>query len=147
MKPKVVAYAMAAGTVVYAAFATWRGWLLITSGELVPMAMGIAVVVIPVIGMLLLIREMMFGFAMQAMGRTLEAEGGLPEDDLPRRPSGRVEREAADRVFERRRREAQATPDDWRGWYRLGIAYDDAGDRTRAREAMRHAHALYTAAS
>ena len=146
MKPRVVAYVMAAGVVIYAGFATWRGWLLITSGELIPMAMGIAVVVIPVIGMLLLIREMMFGFAMQAMGKQLEAEGGLPKDDLPKRPSGRVEREAADRVFERRRREAQAKPDDWRGWYRLGIAYDDAGDRTRARETMRHAHALYKTA-
>lgn len=143
MKPKTLAYLMAAGVVIYAGFATWRGWLLITSGEVIPMAMGIAVVVIPVIGMLLLIREMMFGFAMQAMGRQLAAEGGLPQDDLPKRPSGRIEREAADRAFARWRQEAQEAPDDWRGWYRLGIAYDDAGDRTRAREAMRHAHVLY----
>jgi Flp pilus assembly protein TadD len=33
-------------------------------------------------------------------------------------------------------------PDDWRTWFRLGIAYDDAGDRRRAREAMRRAISL-----
>ena len=34
----------------------------------------------------------------------------------------------------------QATaPQDWRGWYALAHAYDLAGDRKRARSAMRHA--------
>jgi Flp pilus assembly protein TadD len=76
------------------------------------------------------------------LGERLAAEGGLPADDLARRPSGRVERAAADEVFARRRAEAEAAPDDWRSWFRLGIAYDDAGDRRRAREAMRRAITL-----
>ena len=36
------------------------------------------------------------------------------------------------------RTEVEAAPEDWRGWYRLANAYDLAGDRKRAREAMRH---------
>ena len=35
-----------------------------------------------------------------------------------------------------------ASPDDWRAWYRLGLAYDASGDRRRAREAVRRAITL-----
>ena len=34
-------------------------------------------------------------------------------------------------------------PDDWRRWYRLARAYDHAGDRRRAREAMKTALKLH----
>jgi Flp pilus assembly protein TadD len=54
-------------------------------------------------------------------------------------PSGRVDRAAADARFAERRAEVEAAPDDWRRWYRLALAYDDAGDRRRARAAMRTA--------
>jgi Flp pilus assembly protein TadD len=33
----------------------------------------------------------------------------------------------------------ERAPDDWRGWFRLAQAYDLAGDRKRAREALRTA--------
>jgi hypothetical protein len=78
------------------------------------------------------------------MARELDAEGGLPDTSgLPRRPSGRVDRGAADEWFEERRAEVEAAPDDWRAWYRLAHAYDVAGDRTRARETMRKAIDLH----
>jgi Flp pilus assembly protein TadD len=80
------------------------------------------------------------------MARQLAAEGELFRDDLPRRPSGRVDRAAADQVFGRYRAETEASPQDWRAWYRLACAYDAAGDRKRARAAMRHASALHSAA-
>jgi Tfp pilus assembly protein PilF len=54
-------------------------------------------------------------------------------------PSGRVERDAADALFETVRGELEADPDNWRRWYRLARAYDYAGDRGRARETMRKA--------
>ena len=69
----------------------------------------------------------------------MEAAGGLPVDDLPRRPSGRVDRAAADEAFGRYKAAAEAAPDDWRVWFRLSTAYDAAGDRKRARAAMRTA--------
>ncbi len=37
------------------------------------------------------------------------------------------------------RTEVEDDPDDWRRWYRLARAYDYAGDRRRAREAMKTA--------
>lgn len=121
----------------------WRGALLIGSGSAAGAGIGVAVVVIAVVGAWVLWRSVQFGLRTQALARELEAEGGLPVDDLPRRPSGRAERDAADELFERRRAEAEADPDDWRVWFRLALAYDDAGDRSRAREAARRAIALH----
>ncbi|MGT2424635.1 hypothetical protein [Amnibacterium kyonggiense] len=66
----------------------------------------------------------------------------MPGADLPRRASGRVERAAADADFGPWADGAEAAPDDWRAWLRLGIAYDNAGDRRRARAAIRRAIAL-----
>lgn len=94
---------------------------------------------------MLVAREVGFGRRTTVLARDLEAEGSLPVDDLPRRPSGRVDRAAADVLFTQMRDEVEAAPDDWRGWYRLALAYDAAGDRTRAREATRHAIALHDA--
>jgi hypothetical protein len=122
----------------------WRGVLLIRVGSPVAVLFGVSVIAIPVIGAWVLWRELSFGMHTQAMARQLEVEGGLPVDDLPRRPSGRPERAAADAAFTQRKAEAEAEPDNWRTWYRLAVAYDDAGDRRRAREAMRHAIALHS---
>ena len=95
------------------------------------------------VGLWTLYREIRFGVAMERMGRTLETEGGLPVDDLPRSPGGRVDRAAADAQFELYRTEAEAAPEDWRSWYRLALAYDASGDRTRARGTMRRAAGLF----
>ncbi|MBK3590674.1 tetratricopeptide repeat protein, partial [Streptomyces sp. MBT57] len=74
----------------------------------------------------------------------LEAEGGLPVDDLLRTPSGRIDRDSADAVFTKRREETEDAPDDWRTWFRLAVAYQDARDTPRARKAMQRAIALRT---
>ena len=80
------------------------------------------------------------GFAHQKLSR-LAAERGMELDvsDMPRRASGRIERQAADDPFETVRTELDEDPDNWVRWYRVARAYDYAGDRTRAREAMRQA--------
>jgi len=127
---------------VYAVLIGWRGVLLLADGRPVAVALGLAVLVLPLVGLVLVAAELRFGSAVARLGRELDAEGGLPEDDLPKRPSGRPERAAADARFAERRAEVTAAPDDWRRWFRLAVAYDDAGDRRRAREAMRQAVAL-----
>lgn len=66
----------------------------------------------------------------------------LDVTDLPRLPSGRIQRDAADAMFATVRAELDADPDNWRRWYRLARAYDYAGDRGRARETMRTAVAM-----
>jgi cytochrome c-type biogenesis protein CcmH/NrfG len=92
-------------------------------------------------------RELSFGLATERLARELAERGALPVDDLPRRPSGRVDRNAADAAFDRFRQEAEAHPDDWGAWFRLGTAYDAAGDRRRARAAVRHAIELHGSAA
>ncbi len=52
---------------------------------------------------------------------------------------GRIDRDAADGLFETVREELEADRDNWVRWYRLARAYDYAGDRSRARETMRTA--------
>ncbi|TDO60921.1 hypothetical protein EV651_107194 [Kribbella sp. VKM Ac-2571] len=139
MKAKQTAILLAVVFVAYAVLIGWRGVLLIKVGTPVPVVLGLAVLIIPLIGAYLVWREIQFGRRTEVLARELEAAGGLPVDDLPRRPSGRVDRAAADEAFGRYKAEAEAAPDDWRVWFRLSTAYDAAGDRKRAREAMRTA--------
>ncbi|MCC9175931.1 hypothetical protein NNX28_15750 [Arthrobacter sp. zg-Y859] len=120
-----------------------RGWLLLTSDEIPAKLMGLAYLVLPVVGAWALIRELMFGNRTEQMARILAEEGRLPVDDLPRTPAGRIVREAADAQFPQYKAETEAAPEDWRSWFRLSCAYDAAGDRTRARRTMRQAGRLY----
>ena len=125
--------------VVYAGLVGWRGVLLVAEGGTVPVLLGLAVIVFPLVGLYVVWRELRFGLATQTLARELEAAGELPVDDLPRRPSGRPQRAAADAAFEVRKSAVEAAPADWRAWFALATAYDAAGDRRRAREAMRTA--------
>jgi len=115
----------------------------VTTGEPVAVAIGVALIVLPLVGFWALLRELLFGLQAERLGRLLEAEGALPEEEVPVRPSGRPEREAADALFPWYRQEAEENPQDWRVWYRLGLVYDGAGDRRRARQAIREAIRLH----
>ena len=120
-----------------------RSVLLLTDPEPVAKALGVAYLLLPLIGAWALIRELSFGAQTERMASALHTEGGLPVDDLPRTPAGRIVREAADAQFPAYQADAEANPDDWRSWFRLSCAYDAAGDRTRARRSMRHAAILF----
>ncbi|MDQ0679263.1 hypothetical protein QFZ30_002645 [Arthrobacter pascens] len=120
-----------------------RSILLLLDNNPAAKAIGAAYLVLPVIGAWAMIRELMFGAHTEQMAKVLEAEGGLPVDDLPRTPGGRIVRSAADQEFEKYRVEAEAAPGDWRSWFRLSCAYDAAGDRKRARASMRDAVRLF----
>jgi cytochrome c-type biogenesis protein CcmH/NrfG len=139
MSARIGVAVMAALLALYIVLVGQRAWLLLTSGDGVAIAMGAALVVLPLIAAWALGRELWFGVRAQQIGRRLEVEGGLPQDEVAVRPSGRVMREDGDAVFPKYRADAEAHPDDWRAWYRLGLAYDAAGDRRRAREAVRTA--------
>ena len=143
MRTKLTLAVMVLVLVFYAALIGFKGLALLGSGSTVGVLLGIALLILPALGLLLVWREIEFGRRTARLARTLDAEGGLPVDDLPRRPSGRVDRAAADAQFEHMRQHTEAHPDDWRAWFRLALAYDAAGDRTRARAAARHALALH----
>jgi hypothetical protein len=123
----------------YLVFAIRYGLVLIQVGTPVAVAIGVALLVFPVIAGGALVFELMFTVRADRLGRTLDAEGGMPDEQLPVLPSGRIDRAAADAVFPRYKAAAEADPDNWRTWYRLGLAYDASGDRRRARWAMRQA--------
>lgn len=138
-KAKIGALIMVALLAVYVSVMVSRGWILLTTPNWVTRVMGVALFVLPAIAVWAIIRELMFGAAMERLARILDSEGGLPPDNLPRTPGGRIIREAADREFDKYRAQAQADPDNWRSWFKVSCAYDASGDRKRARATMRKA--------
>jgi cytochrome c-type biogenesis protein CcmH/NrfG len=131
---------MCLALLVYLALLGRAAVLMIGSGRAVAVALGTVLLILPGIGLWAMIATLRAGFVHQKLAR-LAAEDGMELDvsALPRRPSGRIERDAADALFDTVRTELQSDPDDWRRWYRLARAYDYAGDRSRAREAMKQA--------
>lgn len=142
MSTRIGVAVMAVMLAVYILLVAQRAWVMLTSGEAVAVAMGAALLLLPVLGAWGLWRELSFGLRAERLGRRLEAEGGLPEEQLDLRASGRPDRAQADALFPSYRDDVHEHPDDWRAWFRLGLAYDGAGDRTRARQAVRKAIAL-----
>lgn len=116
---------------------------LMQTGTPAAVALGVGVLLLPLVGAWATVATLRAGLAHQRLAR-LAADDGTELDvsDLPRLPSGRIQRDAADALFHTVRAEVESDPDNWRRWYRLARAYDYAGDRTRAREAMRTAVAL-----
>jgi hypothetical protein len=139
-------FALAALLVFYFVLVGSRGVLLIQQGTPVTVVFGLAVLVLPVIGVWFLWHTTRFARSAGRLARELEAEGGLPVDELRRTPSGRIDRDSADAVFAKRQTEVEQSPDDWRCWFRLAVAYRDARDTPRARKAMRHAIVLHDGA-
>lgn len=139
MRTQATLVAVATGVVAYAVVLGMKAFALLRDGSPLAVLLGLAILVVPVVGIILVVRELHFGRQCARLAAALEQEGGLPVDDLPRRPSGRIDRSAAEEWFDRARGEAEAAPESWRAWFRLALAYDAAGDRTRARAAARHA--------
>ncbi|KUJ64114.1 hypothetical protein ACZ90_61855 [Streptomyces albus subsp. albus] len=142
MRAKLIYFVLAAVLVVYFVLVGSRGVLLIRQGTVVTVAFGVAVLVMPFIGAWFLWQTTQFARNANRLARELEAEGGLPVDELVRTPGGRIDRDSADAVFAKRRAETEEAPDDWRSWFRLAVAYHDARDTPRARKAMQRAIAL-----
>ncbi len=140
VRVRLVVAVLVAVLLVYFVLLTSRSIDMLRTGSAAGILLGIGVLLLPIIGVILVGYELRFGVQTQRLARRLADDGLLPDDSaLPRRASGRVERDAADAHFEVIRAEVEAAPDDWRGWYRLAHAYDLAADRKRARSAMRRA--------
>ncbi|BDZ43902.1 membrane protein [Paraoerskovia sediminicola] len=120
-----------------------RAVALIGTGAPVAIFIGVGVAVIPLVVIFLIGKEFHLAATVQRMADTLAAEGGLPVDDLPRSPGGRIDRAAADEAFVPYREAVEADPQDWGAWYRLAFAYDASGDRKRARSSLRTAASIF----
>lgn len=81
-----------------------------------------------------------------SMHELLRAEGGDARLPRRRRRAPLPIRDSADVRFSFVMRDVERQPGDWRSWFRLSLAYADAGDRRRARKAMRQAMRLFAQA-
>ena len=136
---RIGAIVMAVVLAVYLVFVTQYAVRLMLVDEPVAKALGLALVLLPLLGAWALVAELVFAFRSQRLMTRLDAEGRLPDDELPTLASGRVDRAAADAVFPKYQAETEANPEAWWAWLRLALAYDASGDRRRARSSTRRA--------
>lgn len=140
MRTRVTVGILTAVLVVYFVLLGQRGVYLLEAGSPLGIALGVGVLLLPIVGVVLVGFELRFGAETARLARELARSGELPDDSaLAKRPSGRVDRAAADAYFETVRTKVEADDTSWRSWYQLGYAYNLAGDRRRARAAMRKA--------
>lgn len=142
MKGRVAAILMSALLVLYLVLVTQLAIRLLVVDNGISRALGIALIILPLVGAWALVAELLFGLRSQRLVHTLHASGLLPIDKLPKRTSGRPLRESADAEFPKYKAEVEAEPGSWQAWFRLGLAYDASGDRRRARRSIRQAIAL-----
>ena len=140
LRTQVLIALMCVALVVYFLLLGRIAFAFISSGEPAAIGLGFALLALPLIGIWVMASTLQAGFAHQRLVRMASEQNlDLDVSDLPRRASGRIERAAADALFDIVRNELREDPDNWIRWYRLARAYDYAGDRGRARAAMRRA--------
>lgn len=143
----VAAVVLTALTGVYVWLFLTRVVGLLGTGEPVGIILGLAFAILPGYVLWFIAKEWWLALRVQQAADELAAAGTLPVDDLPRSPGGRIDREAATAAFTKVKTEVEADPERWEGWFHLGFAYDAAGDRRRARAALRKAVALRAGAT
>lgn len=140
MKGRIGVGVMSVLLAVYLVLVGWRAVQFVLTGEPIAIGIGIALIVLPLVGFWALARELGFARHSNRLYGILDDEGGeFPGDSIDHKASGRPVRSQAEESFARWKAEAEAHPKDWRSWLRLGLAYDAAGDRKRARAAVRQA--------
>jgi hypothetical protein len=147
VKNRIASLVMAALLLLYLVFVIQYAVLLMVSESGIARAMGIALVVLPLIGAWALANDLIFVVRGQRLVKRMAEARELPVDDLPRLPSGRIDPAAADLQFPKFQADVEASPGDWKRWVLLGLAYDASGDRRRARWATRKAIRLERAAA
>lgn len=141
MRARWVVVLLCGAVLFYMGLILYSAIYLLTQDDLILQLLAVGIIVIVPIGGWLIYQEIQFGRATARLARALpeDAAADAAIESLPRRPSGRVDRAAADELFAARRVVVEADPNAWGGWFRLAEAYDLAGDRRRARAAMRTA--------
>jgi tetratricopeptide (TPR) repeat protein len=139
---KIGAIVMAALLVMYVVLLGNTAIILLNSPTAIAKAIGGLLTAFPLLGAWLIVAELRFGLRLEKLQRRVQSENAWPHFDFELRPSGRPVRASADAVFSKYSEIAQQNADDWHNWFNLGLAYDAAGDRRRARAAMRKAIAL-----
>ncbi|ADG78375.1 Cytochrome c biogenesis factor OS=Tsukamurella paurometabola (strain ATCC 8368 / DSM / CCUG 35730 / CIP 100753 / JCM 10117 / KCTC 9821 / NBRC 16120 / NCIMB 702349 / NCTC 13040) OX=521096 GN=Tpau_1757 PE=4 SV=1 [Tsukamurella paurometabola] len=115
-------------------------WMIMRRGGGANLGLGAGMIVLGIVGLWILYSVLRNGYAHQRLAAQAKELGrDLDVSDLPKMPSGRVDRDCADALFAEVKAEYEADPDSWVNVYRLARAYDYAGDRSRARDWMTRA--------
>ena len=124
MGARTLALILSALLAVYLLLLGRTGVLLVLSGSVAGLLLGLAILVFPVVGAWIIYRELRFGFTAQKMSEAVD-DPVITQD------------------FEVAKAAAETDPQDWRAWFNVAVAYDGAGDRRRARRSMHHAAGLF----
>ncbi len=127
---------------VYLTLVWERSIALVNSTQPVAVAIGALMLFLPVLAAWGIFLELRFGLRIEKLGEILKKESAWPRFEFELRPSGRPTKESAEAIFGQYREAVESDESNWRSWFALGLAYDAAGDRARARKAMRTAIAL-----
>jgi tetratricopeptide (TPR) repeat protein len=133
---------MSALVVMYLVLVAERSFALIGSGEPIGIAIGSLMIFLPALAFWGIAMELRFGLRIEKLGEVLKQENAWPQFPFVLRPSGRPTKESAQDVFAEFRQKVESDERNWKAWFALGLAYDAAGDRPRARKAMRQAISL-----
>ena len=139
----LAAVAMTVLLSIYIGLVAQRAFMLLRSESWVAVLMGVALLVLPVIGAWYLAKEWRLGTTVQRMSARLEQEGRLPAFAGEPLPSGRLPDAAAEEAVDLASREVELAPHDWAAWFQVAWAYDAAGDRSQARKCLRYAAELF----
>ncbi len=127
----------------YFALVAGRAFMFIREDDAVARALGVAMLVLPAIGVWWLAHEWRTGTVVQRMADELERQDRLPIHDGETDARGKLTESAQVAVFEVARRNVDDHPDDWAAWFHVAYAYEASGDRAMARKSLRHAGDLY----
>lgn len=100
-------------------------------------ALGISVLILPLIGTILVFREIRFGRLSYQMGQLIDISY-LPTNGM----SDELKQANLDSAIEKAKTEMSS----WQAWYSVALAYDLVSERKLAREAMHYSVELYQAA-
>ena len=133
---------MTALVLVYLVLIAERSYALIASGDAMGVALGSIMLFLPAVALWAIAMELRFGLRIEKLGEVLKQEKAWPQFAFEYRPSGRPTKASAEAVFDDYRKAVEEDERNWKVWFALGLAYDAAGDRARARKSMREAISL-----
>jgi len=139
---KFGALVMSALVLMYLVLVADRSFALVGSGEPIGIAIGSLMLFLPAVALWGIYMELRFGLRIEKLGELLKKDNAWPQFPFELKPSGRPTKESAQEVFEQFRKKVVSDQTNWKAWFALGLAYDAAGDRARARKAMRQAITL-----
>jgi hypothetical protein len=124
---------------VYLTLVGERSIALVNSPQPIAVAIGALMLFLPAVAAWGIFLELRFGLRIEKLGEILKKENAWPRFEFELRPSGRPTRESAEAIFGKYQKLVENDESNWKVWFALGLAYDAAGDRARARKAMRSA--------